>query len=151
MQTIRAKVIFNLQTEKPVLHYTDYKDMEKTERFNAYWGCVQAFQSGSHAGETKKYKNVDGLLKIESSTWKNPNIEQTRETRKNPDNWDESKKIFIAPEIKLNKVKFLNENERIDKYSDNVVMVVFNNERYVVHPGQCIEFGNVDEPKVKIY
>jgi len=151
MQSARAKVIFNLQTEEPVLHYTDYEYMEKSERVNAYWGCVQAYQSGSHAGETKKYKNENGLLKIESSSWKNPNIPQNKETRRNPNNWDESKKIFITPEIKLNKVKYLNENERIDKYSDNVVIIIFNNEKYVLHPNQYIEFGNVDEPKVKIY
>ncbi len=149
----RAKVIFNLRSGESEVQYTKYQENKLMNRVNAYWGCVQAFQSGSNAGCTKKYKNVDGLLKIESSTWKDDKIPQTPETRRNPDNWDESKKIFISPEIKLRKVNHLNEDDRLDKYpnSDKIMMVVFNNVRYIVQPGQCVEFGSIDNPQVNIY
>ena len=148
-----AKVIFNLKSDESELKYTDYEPNEQLNRVNAYWGCVQAFQSGSNAGCTKKYKNVDGLLKIESSSWKDKNIKQTPETRRNPDNWDETRKIFISPEIKLKKVNKLNEDDRLDKYpnGDKIVMIVFNNIRHILQPNQIIEFGNINEPQVKIY
>ena len=148
-QLNRAKVIFNLKTDQPVVHYTKY--VETSDKINAYWGCVQAFQSGSHAGMTKKYRNVNGLLKIESSKWKDPKIKQTPETRKIAENWDESVKIFISPEIKLNKVNNLKEEDRLDKYPDDVMMVVFDNQKYIVYPNQCIEFGTIDNPKINIY
>ena len=107
---IMAKVIFNLKSDEIKLNYSKYdkeliteNDLDdrnnEDDRINAYWGCVRAFQSGSNAGKTKKYKNINGLLKIESSKWKNPNIKQTIETRQNPENWDESVKVFIPPEI----------------------------------------------------
>ena len=145
-----VKVIFNLKSNQNIVYYTNYEPDEDLDRINAYWGCVQAFQSGSHAGMTKKYKNVGGLLKIESSQWKNPDVPQTPESRRNPDNWDENVKVFISPEIKLRKVNHLNEDDRLDKYPDDVVMIMFENQRHILYPGQCVEFGRIDNPKIKI-
>ena len=148
-ETIRAKVIFNLQSDEPKILYTQYNDTEIPERFNAYWGCVQCFQRGvGHVGETKRYKNVNGLLKIESSVWKNKKLPQTKENRKNPDNWDSTKKEFITPEIVLNKVKYLKDNERLDRYPNDVVMIILNNESKIIYPDQIVEFGTVDDPKI---
>ena len=146
----RAKVIFNLKSDDDVVYYTKYDESLNFDKINAYWGCVQAFQSGSNAGKTKKYKNVDGLLKIESSTWKNPEIPQTPENRRIAENWDEEHKIFISPEVKLNKIKHLKESERLDKHPKNSILITFENVQYVLAEGECIEFGEIDNPKVTI-
>jgi len=146
----RAKVIFNLKSSDSEVYYTQYNEADGSDRINAYWGCVQAFQSGSNAGKSKKYKNVNGLLKIESSKWKHPEIKQTPETRRDPENWDETHKVFISPEIKLRMINYLKEDERIDSYK-KVVLFIYNNERYILYPGQCIEFGSEEHPEVKVY
>lgn len=159
---IMAKVIFNLKSDEIKLNYSKYDEelinendlddrTNENDRINAYWGCVQAFQSGSNAGKTKKYKNVNGLLKIESSKWKNPNIKQTMETRRNPENWDESIKVFIPPEILLHKVNYLKEDERLDKHEKDDILFVFNYKVYVVKNGQYVEFGDINNPAIKIY
>jgi hypothetical protein len=144
-----VKVIFNLKSDEPVLRYTDYEPNEQLDRFNVYYGYVQAFQSGSNSGCTKKYKNDDGVLKIESSTWKHENIEQTPETRKNPDNWDETRKIFTTAEIKLTKASEIYKKDILD--NDKFIIMMFNNDRRILEPNQIIEFGSVNEPQIHIH
>jgi hypothetical protein len=159
---IMAKVIFNLKSDEEELKYSKYDEelitlndlddrIDDSDRINAYWGLVQAFQSGSNNGKTKKYKNVNGLLKIESSKWKNPNIKQSKENRQNPENWDESVKLFMPPEIILHKVDRLKENQRLDKCEKDDIIFMFNYKVYVVKNGQCVEFGDINNPKIKIY
>lgn len=150
MSAPRVKVIINLYSDDDTVKYTFYRPSGYSNRINTYYGVVNAFQSGSHAGQTIKYKNENGILKIESNKWKDDRIEQTRETRKDPNNWDETVKIFKTVEINLKKVNHISDDDRLDKYSENAIMMVFESKKYILNPGECITFGDINNPKVSI-
>lgn len=140
------KVIININSNENNINYTSYN--QNKNFINTYYGCIQAFQSGSNAGQTKHYYNDNGVLKIESSTWKNENLVQTPENRKIKDNWDEEHKVFIIPEICLTKLNVIYSSDVIN---DKEIIMYFNNVKYVLLPGQHITFGNCKEPKITIY
>ena len=112
---------------------------------NYYYGHADPFQQN---GQTKKYKNEDGFLKIETATWIGG--DQTPEARKNPKNWDSTKKYFTPAFIKFKKIKFMTEDDKTD-YASGVIKIEWKNKTYEVKPGQIIEFGTQSNPCVKIY
>ena len=112
---------------------------------NYYYGHAEPFQQN---GQTKKYKNDNGIFKIETATWIGK--EQTPESRKNPKNWDSTKKYFTPAFIKFKKIRFMNENDTTN-YSSGIIRIEWENETYELKPGQVIEFGTKSNPCVKIY
>jgi len=119
-----------------------------TKVSNYYYGSAQAFQAN---GQTKRYRNENGFIKIETSKWKDDKIKQTVETRKNPDNWDSSVKEFVDPIIMFNKVKCM-EEEDINNYDfkNHTILIKWNrhNEKKALLPGQTLEFT---EEGMRIY
>ena len=112
---------------------------------NYYYGHADPFQQN---GQTKKYKNENGFLKIETATWIGG--EKTPESLKNPKNWDISKKYFTIAFIKFKKIRYMNEKDKTD-YDSNIIRIEWKNETYELKPGQIIEFGTQSNPCVKIY
>ena len=147
----RAKVIININKDNEKIYNTKFDDVDDSNHINAYWGCVQAYQSGSNYGKTKKYFNDNGILKIESSTWKYPNLKQTPENRRNPENWDESRKYFEICEINLQKIEKLSKLDRLDNKPKGTIIITFEGKRHNLLPGQYVEFGSIDKKQIKIY
>lgn len=140
------KIIININSNDANIKYTSFN---KNNNFiNTYYGCVQAFQNGSNKGQSKHYYNDNGVLKIECSKWKNENIPQTPENRRDKNNWDENTKVFIVPEICLKKLTNIYKSDVID---DKEIILYFNNIKYVLLPKQHITFGTVDKPEIKIF
>jgi hypothetical protein len=145
MITIMMKVILRIQCDNDNIKYTNYN---RSKYYNMYYGCVQAFQNGSNKGLSKHYYNDNGILKIETSEWKNKDIPQTPETRSIKENWDENKKTFVIPEICLKKIKSIQSDDVI---TNNDIIIYFNNVRYVLKDSEHISFGSIDDPKPMIY
>lgn len=166
----RFKIITLIKSEWDNLAYTKYYELieerneilegrsEHPERIveieqklgrvdipNYYYGHANPFQQN---GQTKKYKNENGFLKIETATWIGG--EQTPESRRNPKNWDLSRKYFTPAFIKFKKIKFMNEDDKTD-YASGVIKIEWKNNVYELKPGQIIEFGTQSNPCVKVY
>ena len=170
LNTNRFKIIMLIKSEWDNLAYTKYCELieernkilesksEHSEKIieiesklgcidipNYYYGHADPFQQN---GQTKKYKNENGFLKIETATWIGG--EQTPESRKNPKNWDLTKKYFTPAFIKFKKIRFMNENDKTD-YDSGVIRIEWKNNVYELKPGQIIEFGTQSNPCVKIH
>ena len=149
-KTVRAEVMLNLKSDAKMLYNTEFTEDEYNDRYNIYRGYVQAYQSGSHAGETKTYYNNNGVLQVESSKWigKEP---QTVESRKIASNWDESQKIFVNAEIKTIKKDYVSEDDMKNMWNNknNIIVIKFNGKTYSLFPGRYIQFGDINNQKVR--
>ena len=167
----KFKIVMLFKSEQDNIKYTEYCDLidkrnkiincdnpnieelteildmiGNTNESNYYYGHAQPFQSN---GRTKKYINDNGVLKIESSTWIG-DCEQTVETRKNPKNWDSNHKIFVPAIVLFKRIRFMDYNT-IANFENKEFEITWNNEKYILAPGQTIEFGSIENPEVKIY
>lgn len=150
-KTVRVEVMLNLKSDANMLYNTKFTEDEYNDRYNIYRGFVQAYQSGSHTGETKTYYNNNGILQVESSKWigKEP---QTVESRKIASNWDETQKIFINAEIKTIKKDYVSEDDMKNMWNNknnNIIIIKFNGKTYSLFPGHYIQFGDINNQKVR--
>ena len=148
-QNTYVAVVMNLKSDDEKIKYTDYRPNYKIPYYNAYFGTVQAYQHGMCDGQSKIYKNENGLLKIQSATWKDETIDQTPETIKDPNNWDTEHTYFKSPMVTLKKVNKLKQGEILN--NNQVIIIKFQHKEYYLKPGQQIKFGTKDNSKVTIF
>ena len=131
-----AQIYMLLESRFSNIKYTNYKPIHDAP-YRLYSGFITTFQKGMASGVTKTFKNEDGEIKIETSTWKNDKISKTPTTIRDPKNWDTTKKCFERAMITFGP----DFSKDIAIPNVKLVVIKYDDEKRYLKPGQTLQFS----------